>query len=75
MLKSMTGYGRAEATIGNKKFTVEIKSLNSTPTSISIAALKPFLKLVLISSKKTGPKEKLRTNPRISAVVIISNIR
>ncbi|MEZ8000469.1 MAG: YicC/YloC family endoribonuclease [Flavobacteriales bacterium] len=29
MLKSMTGYGRAEATIGNKKFTVEIKSLNS----------------------------------------------
>lgn len=25
----MTGYGRAEATIGNKKFTVEIKSLNS----------------------------------------------
>ena len=25
----MTGYGRAEATIGTKKFTVEIKSLNS----------------------------------------------
>ena len=25
----MTGYGRAEATIGTKKFTVEIKTLNS----------------------------------------------
>ncbi len=25
----MTGYGKAEATLGNKKFTVEIKSLNS----------------------------------------------
>jgi uncharacterized protein (TIGR00255 family) len=29
MLKSMTGFGKSEGTIGNRKFTVEIKSLNS----------------------------------------------
>src|SRR5690606_9960346 len=28
MLKSMTGFGRAEQSIGNKTFLVEIKSLN-----------------------------------------------
>lgn len=29
MLRSMTGFGKAEGTIGNKKFTVEVRSLNS----------------------------------------------
>lgn len=32
----MTGYGRAEATIGTKKFTVEIKSLNSKQLDIYV---------------------------------------
>jgi len=32
----MTGYGRAEATIGHKKFTVEIKSLNSKQLDIYV---------------------------------------
>ncbi|MFK7756301.1 MAG: YicC/YloC family endoribonuclease [Flavobacteriales bacterium] len=36
MLKSMTGYGKAEATIGTKKFTVEIKSLNSKQLDIYV---------------------------------------
>lgn len=29
MLRSMTGFGKAEGTVGNKKFTVEVRSLNS----------------------------------------------
>lgn len=32
----MTGYGKAEATIGTKKFTVEIKSLNSKQLDIYV---------------------------------------
>ena len=28
MIKSMTGFGRCEMTEGNRKFTVEIKSVN-----------------------------------------------
>lgn len=35
MIKSMTGFGRAEFEINNKKFTVEIKSLNSKQTDIN----------------------------------------
>lgn len=29
MLRSMTGFGKSEGTVGNKKFTVEVRSLNS----------------------------------------------
>lgn len=29
MVKSMTGFGKGEATLQNKKITVEIRSLNS----------------------------------------------
>ena len=29
MIKSMTGYGKAEFETGNKKITLELKSLNS----------------------------------------------
>jgi uncharacterized protein (TIGR00255 family) len=36
MLKSMTGFGRAEATVGNKKITIEIKSLNSKGIDLNI---------------------------------------
>lgn len=35
MIKSMTGFGRAEFEVNNKKFTVEIKSLNSKQTDIN----------------------------------------
>lgn len=35
MIKSMTGYGKAEFEFGNKKFTLEIKSLNSKQLDIS----------------------------------------
>lgn len=35
MIKSMTGYGKAEFEYGNKKFVLEIKSLNSKQLDIS----------------------------------------
>ena len=32
----MTGFGKAEATVGNKKFSVEIKSLNSKAFDLNL---------------------------------------
>ena len=40
MIKSMTGYGRAEACAAGKKFTAEIRSLNSKQLDLTIKA--PF---------------------------------
>lgn len=45
MLKSMTGFGRAEKTIGDKTFFVEIKALNGKQLELQMklpALLKPF---------------------------------
>jgi len=45
MLKSMTGYGRAEQTIGGKTYLVEVKSLNGKQFDLQLklpALLKPF---------------------------------
>ncbi|MDG1262303.1 MAG: YicC family protein [Flavobacteriales bacterium] len=36
MIKSMTGYGKAEATIGSRKFTVELRSLNSKQFDLNV---------------------------------------
>ena len=36
MIKSMTGYGKAEAALGHKKITVEIRSLNSKQTDLAV---------------------------------------
>lgn len=36
MLRSMTGFGKTEATIGNKKFTVELRSLNSKQLDLNM---------------------------------------
>ncbi len=36
MLKSMTGYGKAEIVLPDKKVIIEIKSLNSKNTDINI---------------------------------------
>lgn len=36
MLRSMTGFGKAEATIGSKKFTIEIRSLNSKQLDLNM---------------------------------------
>ena len=45
MLKSMTGFGRAEQTVGDKTFLVDIKSLNGKQFELSLklpSVLKPF---------------------------------
>jgi uncharacterized protein (TIGR00255 family) len=45
MLKSMTGFGRAEKNVGDKTFLVDIKSLNGKQFELSLklpAVLKPF---------------------------------
>ena len=39
MIKSMTGFGKAEATLPHKKITVEIRSLNSRQLDLSVYAL------------------------------------
>lgn len=36
MIKSMTGYGKAETVAGNKKITVEVRSLNSKQLDLSV---------------------------------------
>ncbi len=36
MIKSMTGYGKAESLLGHKKITVEIRSLNSKQTDLGV---------------------------------------
>lgn len=36
MLRSMTGFGKAEGTVGQKKFTVEIRSLNSKQLDLNL---------------------------------------
>lgn len=45
MLKSMTGFGRAEKSVGDKTFLIDIKSLNGKQFELSLkmpAFLKPF---------------------------------
>ena len=45
MLKSMTGFGRAEATVGSKTFLIDIKSLNGKQFELQLklpGILKPF---------------------------------
>ncbi len=45
MLKSMTGFGRAEANAGNKTFLIDIKSLNGKQFELTLklpALLRPF---------------------------------
>ena len=36
MIKSMTGFGKAEVTLSNKKITVEIRSLNSKQLDLNL---------------------------------------
>ena len=36
MVKSMTGFGKGEATLQNKRITVEIRSLNSKQLDLSL---------------------------------------
>ncbi len=56
MLKSMTGYGKTEFTINNKKITIEIKSLNSKSLDLSVRINNPYKEKVLIVRKKIASK-------------------
>ena len=62
MLYSMTGYGRAEQTIGDKTFLVEVRSLNGKQFDLRInipALLKPFEFEIRTSIMKTSYKGKI----------------
>ncbi|MEJ7766812.1 MAG: YicC/YloC family endoribonuclease [Chitinophagaceae bacterium] len=58
MLKSMTGFGRTEASVGDKTFLVDIKSLNGKQFELQLkmpAFLKPFeFEIRKILSEKLG---------------------
>jgi uncharacterized protein (TIGR00255 family) len=58
MLKSMTGFGRAEQTVGDKTFLIDIKSLNGKQFELLLklpAFLKPYeFDIRSILSKKLG---------------------
>src|SRR3978361_1128852 len=58
MLKSMTGFGRAENNVGDKTFLVDIKSLNGKQFDLQLkmpAFLKPFeFDIRKILSEKLG---------------------
>ena len=36
MIKSMTGYGKSEGTVGNRKYTVEMRALNSKQLDLNL---------------------------------------
>ena len=58
MLKSMTGFGRAEQTVGDKTFLIDIKSLNGKQFELSLKLpgfLKPFeFDIRTVLSRKLG---------------------
>src|SRR3954469_4798914 len=58
MLKSMTGFGRAEQNVGDKTFLVDIKSLNGKQFDLQLkmpAFLKPFeFEIRKVLSEKLG---------------------
>ncbi|HQU56073.1 MAG: YicC/YloC family endoribonuclease [Chitinophagaceae bacterium] len=60
MLKSMTGFGRAEKSVGEKTFQIDIKSLNNKQFELQLrlpALLKPFefdIRKILASHLKRG---------------------
>ncbi|MBL4707222.1 MAG: YicC family protein [Flavobacteriales bacterium] len=52
MIHSMTGYGKAEGIIGNKKVTVQLKSLNSKQADISVKVPSIFKEFELTIRKQ-----------------------
>jgi len=56
MIKSMTGYGKTEFTINNKKITIEIRSLNSKNLDLNVRINNPFREKELLVRKKLSTK-------------------
>ncbi|MDA9782908.1 YicC family protein [Vicingaceae bacterium] len=52
MIHSMTGYGKAEGIIGNKKITIQLRSLNSKQADVSVKVPSIFKDQELIFRKK-----------------------
>lgn len=52
MIHSMTGYGKAEGVIGNKKITIQLKSLNSKQADVSVKVPSLFKDQELVFRKK-----------------------
>lgn len=52
MIHSMTGYGKAEGIIGNKKVTVQLKSLNSKQADITVKVPSAFKEFELTIRKQ-----------------------
>ena len=58
MILSMTGYGKAEANLENKKVTIEIKSLNSKQIDMNFRMPSSLREKELISRQKVGSQLK-----------------
>ena len=52
MIHSMTGYGKAEGIIGNKKITIQLKSLNSKQADVSVKVPSLFKDQELVFRKE-----------------------
>ena len=52
MIHSMTGYGKAERVIGNKKITIQLKSLNSKQADVSVKVPSLFKEHELVFRKE-----------------------
>ena len=52
MIHSMTGYGKAEGVIGNKKITIQLKSLNSKQADVSVKVPSLFKDQELVLRKE-----------------------
>ncbi len=70
MIKSMTGYGRAEALLDGRKWTIEIKSLNHRYTEIFVRMPAALLALEGEVKRKVG--ERL-TRGRVEVVIRIES--
>lgn len=66
MIKSMTGYGRSESVMGDRKYVVEIKSLNHRYLEISLRLPPPLFSLELDMKKKMGEQF---SRGRIEAII------
>jgi len=52
MIHSMTGYGKAEGIIGNKKITIQLRSLNSKQADVSVKVPSTFKDQELVFRKE-----------------------
>jgi len=66
MIKSMTGYGRSESAVGDRKYTVEIKSLNHRYLEVSLKMPSILFPVELEIRKKIGEQF---SRGRIEAVI------